>query len=324
MQELKNRLNKINHLKNDLDAIIVINDEKDTDYFYFTNSEAQGVFVYDFSKPHIFTNRMEFDRSKSSWVKNIEIKRFDDVISAWKGKTIGINFSKINTKTYIKLSKNFKLVDISDAFEKARYIKTQYEIKCIQKACEISKKSFKKTDIGSDRTEIHIAADIEREMKIHGCRPAFDTIVASGKNIQIPHHEPISTKAKRPLLIDFGARYNGYCADISRTIGSRLENIILKCIDKVEENLFLGAKASKLDEISRNALGKYNKFFITSLGHGIGLDVHEKPFISSKSSDVLKNGMIFTIEPGIYIKNGIRIENDYLITKNGFKKFTKF
>jgi Xaa-Pro dipeptidase len=161
-------------------------------------------------------------------------------------------------------------------------------------------------------------------MKLCGSRPAFPTIVASGKNIRVPHHEPTIKKAKAPLLIDFGAKYNGYCSDITRTFGSRFENTILKVFDEVEKNLCPGAKASDIDAISRKTMGRYEKFFITGLGHGIGLDVHEKPWVSKNSTDILKEGMVFTIEPGIYVNNGIRIENDYLITKNSFKKITDF
>lgn len=322
MTELKKRLKKIDNLKEKLDAIIVINEENNSDYFYFTGTKAQGTFFYDFNKAKIITNPMELGRAKKSWVRNVETKRFDEILKENRGSKIGINFSKTTHETFMKLNKKLRLLDAGKNIDDARSIKTKYEEKCIRAACNISKKCLLDTKLTG--SELEIAAEIEKKMKIINCGKAFDTIVASGKNIKVPHHEPTRTKARKPLLIDFGAKYKGYCSDVSRTFGSRLENIVLKTIESTEKEIFPGAKASEVDAIARKTLGKYEKYFITSLGHGIGIDVHERPWISKNSKDIFEEGMVFTIEPGIYVEGGIRIENDYLITRNGFKKLTDF
>ncbi len=322
--ELKRRLKKLNTLKDSVDAIMIFNLQgQSTEYVYFTGTDAQGIFLYDFSKAHIFTNVMEAERAKKSWVKKPETKGMKDVMDSIKGMKIGLNFNNTTTNLYKTVNKRATSIDISTSLESARSIKTAYEIKCIRKACNFSKKSFQRTNT-EGKTEIEVAASLEKEIKTSGCAIAFDTIVASGKNIKIPHHKPTTTKALNPLLIDFGAKYRGYCADITRTCGGRFKNLINKVFEEVEENLLPGAKAADIDAAARKKLGKYEKFFITSLGHGIGLDVHERPWISGKSADTLLPGMTFTIEPGIYINNGIRIENDYVITKKGLENLTNF
>lgn len=329
MQELKKRLKKIEKLDEKLDGILIFNTgEKtqsafvgDPNFFYFTNSNTIGAFYYDFNEAKIFTNIMEERRAKNFWIKNITTHNLKDFTKTLKNKKIGIDKQNISAAVFDKIKTHFNPVDISKELSDARKIKTTNEIENIKKACNITGKIFR--EIKNKTTEINIKNKIHTEINKHS-ESAFPIIVATGKNIEIPHHTPTNQKISGTCLIDFGVRVNGYCSDVTRTFGSKLENILKDVILQVEDKLQPGTETKKLDETARKHMKQHSKFFITGLGHGLGIEVHEKPYIAKNSKDVLKSGMVLTIEPGIYVKNGIRIENDYLITKNGFKCLTKF
>ena len=171
-------------------------------------------------------------------------------------------------------------------------------------------------------------------MKKHGSiKPAFDSIVVSGKKTSFPHALPTKDKIEDILLIDIGAVYEGYCSDITRTFllkddeeMRKIYNLVYEAKKVAEEHLKEGISAKQIDNIVREFFGDYKDLFIHSLGHGVGLEVHEEPRLSIKLKDdeniVLKEGMVVTIEPGLYLKNkfGVRIEDLYLVKKNGFEK----
>ena len=223
-----------------------------------------------------------------------------------------------------------------------REVKTKEEIKLIKKACEISSKSFeifkKKLKVGM--TEIQAAKLLEGIMaELGGKGLSFDTIMAFGKNTANPHHTNSNLKLKRemPVLIDFGCRYKGYCSDMTRTFwfGKKPTQEFKHYFEAVYEAYTVASKALKagksakeLDSIARNYFEDNfdaAKYFIHSLGHNLGLEIHERPILSQKSTDTVKENAITTIEPGLYFKNkfGIRYEDTFLITKTGSIKLTK-
>ena len=316
-KELKKRIEKLNL---ELDEIFIFNFSSnftDPNFFYFTNSNVFGIF--SFRELKILTSQLDYSRAKKSWIKNIEIL---DKFENFKNKTIGIDKENISVKLFSKFKK-CKIVDISKDLQKIRLTKTDYEINCIKKACQISKKIFKKIEpqISEDLTEIELKKIIEIEILRQNTEPSFSTIVASGKNVKHPHHIAKNKKLTEPILIDFGVKYKGYCSDITRTIGSKYEFFLLEILQEVYSMIEPGIKASKVDNFVRQKLKSKN--FITSLGHGIGLEIHEQPWISMKSKNLLQENMTFTIEPGIYMNNGIRIENDFLL-KNELKLLSDF
>lgn len=320
MSELKKRLKKLDALEGKVSSVLLFNHDTNPNFFYFTNSNVIGVFYYDFNKPRLFTNEMEFSRAKKSWIRNVEVIKIEQIYEKIKGK-IGIDKKKISASVYEKIKA--KKVDVSDFLENMRSIKTNYEKKCIAKACRISAVIYEKIENEwKGLTEIELKGLIEFLMHKNSVTPAFPTIVASGNNVVYPHHESGKKKLSLPVLIDFGVRYNGYCSDITRTIGSDFDDVIEKVFVAVEEELKPGKKAAELDKKARAIMGRYSKYFIHGLGHGVGLEVHEKPVISQRSKDVLKPNMTFTIEPGIYRRSGIRHEEDYLLTENGAIKLT--
>ncbi len=318
MKELKNRLNKIKKLVTQVDRVMLF--AKDPGFFYFTNSRANGIFLYDFCRPKLFVSSMEEISSRKSWIKDVVvIKRLRDVFQEAKGR-IGVDKNQISASLSSKIKNK---VDVSKELENARAIKTDYEIRCIKKACQTNKDVLLSIKEKMSGTEQQLRAEIDYEILRRGSEPAFNTIVASGTNTRIPHHIPEKKKLSRPVLVDFGACCNGYKTDITRTIGHPMQEKIEKIIKELELMIKPGVSAKKLDDAARKMLGSDAKYFNHSLGHGIGI-AFEKPHFYSRSKDVLRKNMVFALEIGVYKRTGIRIENNYLVTDKGAFNLTRF
>ena len=184
------------------------------------------------------------------------------------------------------------------------------------------------------KTELGVKEFMESLMKQKNLEPSFPMIVASGKNASVPHYSPQNKKlAKGFCVVDFGIKYKGYCTDITRTffIGKPTENekkiyrLVFNAKQHAASLVKAGEKTAKITKKTRIFLGKYNQYFTHGLGHGIGMEIHELPNLKIGSYETFKLGMIFTIEPGIYINNkfGIRIEDDYLLSSKGIVQLTK-
>ena len=223
-----------------------------------------------------------------------------------------------------------------------REVKTNGEIKLIKKACEISSKSFEifKKKLKAGMTEIQAAKLLEGIMaELGGQGLAFDTIMAFGKNTANPHHANSNLKLKKemPVLVDFGCKYKGYCSDMTRTFwfGNKPTQefkhyfeAVFEAYTVAKNAIKAGVGAKELDTLARNYFEDNfdaAKYFIHSLGHNLGLEIHERPILSQRSEDTVKENALTTIEPGLYFKNkfGIRYEDTFLITKTGSIKLTK-
>ena len=217
-----------------------------------------------------------------------------------------------------------------------REVKTKEEIKNIKRACQISAQSFElfKKQLKAGMTEIEAAKLLENIIAKNGGQGlAFDTIMAFGKNTANPHHANSNLKLKKemPVLVDFGCRYKGYCSDMTRTFwfgknpSQEFKNYfeaVFEAYTVANKALKAGKGAKEMDSIARNYFEDNfdaAKYFIHSLGHNLGLEIHERPILSQKSEDTIKENAITTIEPGLYFKNkfGIRYEDTFLITKTG-------
>ncbi len=214
-------------------------------------------------------------------------------------------------------------------------IKTKKEIQKVQKACQITDAIFKKI-VGNFyfQTEIELRDFIVTEIKRRGFKPSFPPIVSSGPRAGNEIH-PQSTPAKLKgfVIIDFGVVYEKYMSDMTRTVfvgkptkkERAIYTLVLKSKQAAEKVVRSGAKCALADFVARDAFGAYAKYFIHTLGHGVGTRIHEAPRIYWKRlRPTFKENMIFTIEPGVYIKNrlGIRIEDTYVVTKKGAKALT--
>ena len=222
---------------------------------------------------------------------------------------------------------------LSDAVKKLRMTKDDEEISYIRKAQEIAETAFEELlrFIRAGVTEREITLELNRLMFFYGAEDlSFETIALAGANTSMPHGVPSDKKVGEGefVLLDFGAVWNGYHSDMTRTVCvgkpseemEKVYNIVLEAQLAALEAARAGITGRELDRISRDIIEKagYGEYFGHSLGHGVGQEIHEYPTLSPKKSQTLKNGMVFTIEPGVYIdgKFGIRIE-DTVVLENG-------
>jgi Xaa-Pro aminopeptidase len=224
-----------------------------------------------------------------------------------------------------------------------RVVKQPYEIELLRRAIAITDEMFAHLCewIQEGMSEKEVEWEVTRYMLSLGAdSPAFETIVASGPNGSMPHAVPGQRRIQRGemITIDMGARYKGYCADMTRTIclGRPEEQrmldlyaVVLKAMKTCEAGLHAGISGKEADALARDVLEKegLGEFYIHSTGHGVGLQIHEEPNLSQRSPDgtTLPAGSVVTVEPGVYIPgwSGLRIEDCVLITQNGSEVLTK-
>lgn len=243
-------------------------------------------------------------------------------------------FSKISS------IKGIKLIPKSYLIENLRAIKDREEIEFIKKAANIAERAFLniKPNIKEGVTERTIAILLEEEIKRLGSEHLpFPPIVASGRNSSMPHWRNSNKLLKKGdfVLIDWGAEFNGYFSDMTRTfiIGKatkkqiEIYNIVNKARSEAIGRIRPGVEAKKIDGKARNLIkhSGYGKNFGHATGHGVGMDIHEFPKINKSSKEIIQPGMVFTIEPGIYIEGfgGVRIEDMVVVGDNSVEIFTK-
>jgi len=253
---------------------------------------------------------------------------------------LGFEANFISYEGYQKLSEaittkqvNLELVPTTGIVEQLRSIKEPEELGFITKAVELVDAAFEQAKgiIRPGITEKEAAWEIEKFLRQEGSEGMpFEIIVASGPNSALPHAQPTEKiiYSGEPVLIDMGARISGYCSDFSRTLFlgetekslQEIYNIVLKAQITAIERVESGMDASQADRLARSVVEQagYGDAFGHGLGHGVGLAVHEFPSLGPSSSDSLADGMVFTIEPGIYLagQGGVRIE-DMVVLENG-------
>ena len=215
-----------------------------------------------------------------------------------------------------------------------RMAKDAGEIKLIKAAAAIQQDALLAAldHFRTGMTELDFTAELEYQMKTRGSStPAFGTIVAAGANGSHPHYHPaaVPIRSNSTLLIDWGATWMGYRSDMTRTFGvgrwprqmREIYGIVLDAHEAAAAAIKPGVTGRELDAIARRVISEagYGEAFAHSLGHGLGMDVHEMPRLSSQSGDVLEEGHVVTIAPGIYLPGigGVRIEDDYAVTARG-------
>ncbi len=250
-----------------------------------------------------------------------------------QGKTVAFESPHLNHAQYLNLKKflrHRKLVGASGVIERFRMIKTREEIESIKQAARIADIGFKKicTFMKPGRTELEVAAKLEYLLRKHGSSGhPFPTIALASARTSLPHGQPGKKKIRKGdlFLVDFGATYEGYCSDITRTVvigkPSKKQKAIYDIVLRAQQAAIAGIKEGvplkDIDKIARDTIAEagHARHFGHGLGHGIGLNVHESPSVSTRSKDSVAEGMVFTVEPGIYIPGwgGIRIEDDIAI-----------
>lgn len=254
-----------------------------------------------------------------------------------------IGFDVINASLYLKLTnvlKGVKLEDQSTLVQELRDVKDEKELRYLRKAAEITSEGMKTAFevIRPGLLEYEVAAEIEYAMRKLGSNGvAFDSIVASSVRSAFPHGGCTDQKIRRDdlVMIDIGAKYQNYVSDLTRTVVvgklSPKQQKIYEITNEAQQRAFQaiqeGVKACEVDAVARDFIKKegYEKNFVHNLGHGVGLDVHETPILSSENKNALKSRNVVTVEPGIYITGfgGIRIEDTVLVHKDGAERLTK-
>ncbi len=297
----------------------------------------------------LYVYRVNYEAAKDS-VEAAEVKVIDsgeDIlteilkdIKALKPRMVA--FDSMNASSYIKVKDSLGDVEVKPASKlimSMRRIKDDEELGFMRRAAELTSLGMKVAyeTIKPGMKERELAAEIEYAMRREGSDGvAFDTIVASGKRSAYPHGGCTDNKIGKGefIVIDIGAKYMGYCSDMTRTVilgePSRRQMEIFKVVAEAQRTAIKhareGIRCSEVDYASRRFIEEmgYGEYFVHGLGHGVGLEIHEPPTLNKKSMETLKSRDVITIEPGIYIPGfgGVRIEDTVLISGDGAEKLT--
>lgn len=302
----------------------------------FTGSSAFCILTRD--KKYFFTDFRYIEQAEhevNGWTLEIEKgKRINTIKKHLTNHSIN-NIAFESTISYLLYSSlkrlNITLKPVAGLIEDIRQIKTYEEINNIKEAYRRAENAYLeiKRFVKKGTKESHIALKLENSLKHQGCqRIPFEIIVASGHNSSKPHATVTEKKIQKGdfVTIDWGGEYKGYHSDITRTLlikdsnldeKCRIYNIVDEARAKAIDSILVKKKAKDIDRIARSHITNngYGEYFGHGLGHGIGLQAHEEPRINKISKSVIANGMVFTVEPGIYIRNfgGVRIEDTVLI-----------
>lgn len=335
----KTRLQKIREklAKEKLDGILVSDVTNITyllGYANFSKEEREAYIFVGKDFAYIITDARYSEEVKKN-VSHLRIferghqNPVENLFKKHQIKKLGIEENNLTVAEHKFIKKHFKE---TKHFEISRSIKTEDEIGKIEKACQIGDLAFeyvlKKLKDGV--TEKEIAEELENFVRSKNCVISFPAIVAFGKNSAIPHHQTGEAILKQGdfVLLDFGVKFENYCSDMTRTVffgppsvkQKKMYEAVLKAQQKAVEAIEQGERqAAKIFKAAGLPAMPH------SLGHGIGLGVHEHPSLSPKSKEILKEGMVFSIEPGIYLPGfgGVRIEDLFVLEKNGLRKLTQ-
>lgn len=277
------------------------------------------------------------------WLNNVRygIRTYRHITKELSVKRLGIEGHMMTYATFRLLEeglKNTELVSMENMVEKQRQVKDEEEIGCIRTACSISVEALKKTIpfIQAGTSEIELTARLEYNLKTSGAENlSFDTIVLSGRRTSLLHGKPGNKKLENGdfVLFDFGALYKGYHADVSRTFilgkADEKQKELYAIMQKAQLSAILSIKPGitgrKADKIVRdNIPEEYITYYYPGMGHGVGLDIHEEPFLGQMYDALLEKNMVLTVEPGVYIPDwgGLRIEDTVLINHHSAEILT--
>lgn len=339
---------KLYDILNEIDVVLITSPHNLRYFSGFKGGEGVALVGREF--------RYLFVDSRYTEAATIEAACFD-IIEYKGGKLLDNIYEKITKHSIVKIGfenrvmtvvefdkyaekfSKCNLVSLENRLDMLRIVKTEEELESIKKAAQIGNAAFRTVlpMIKCGVTECEIAAELEYKMRCLGSEgTSFDTIVVSGVKSSMPHGMPGDKKLESGdfVTMDFGAVYNGYCSDMTRTV------VMESASDEQREiyNTVLNAQLTGLETIKAGISGKaadaaarsvienagYGKYFGHSLGHGVGLMIHELPNLSPMSDIVLKENMVVTCEPGIYIPKlgGVRIEDLVVVKKDGILNLT--
>lgn len=358
----KNRLVILRNLlvKNNLDVFFISSIPSITYLTHFSgfdNEDRNAFLLITAKNQYIFTHGI-YKEAAQKYIKGftlVDIERnqplsgsLGQLIQKHKVKKLGIEADDLTYMEYLSLTKKIEkeiFIPSDIISENIRIKKSPEEIRAIEKACMLGDKAFTYllTKIKEGMSEKDLAMEYDFFVKKAGADISFTTIVAFGENGSLPHHVPTNKKLSKNnfIVLDFGVKLDNYCSDMTRTIffgkanekQKKMYETVLQAqqlaIDYIERSWTSQddyLKASEVDKIARDyIISKGYPSMPHSLGHGIGLLVHEQPRLTPHSTDILSEGMVFSVEPGIYLpsKEGVRIEDLVALKKDGVEILTK-
>lgn len=345
MSRIKNVTTKLTELG--VDAILVT-EAKNLRYLAnFTGSAGVAVIT---TQKAFFVTDFRYKEQASQQAKGYDVvihqqpifAEVNDILKANNIEKIAIEADQMNVSNYLMIKDLFEaeIVETQGLIEKIREIKEPTEITYIKEACEITDQAFEHilTVIKPGITEQAVANELEAFLKGKGASAmSFETIVASGVRSAMPHGVA-SDKVIQDgdvVTLDFGCYYKGYSSDLTRTIAvgsidpklKEIYEVVLEAHERVIRGTKAGMTGKEIDALARDYITEkgYGEYFGHSTGHGLGLDVHEMPAVSSKNETPVKENMVITNEPGIYIAGlgGVRIENDLVIKADGVESLNR-
>ncbi len=309
--------------------------------FYYSGFTSEDAYLFiSHNKKYIITDSRYLIQAKEQ-AKDFEVidikNGFEKIFSGANEKYIGFEDCYMNVREYkklrTKLAEYQDFVEMQKIINEPRMIKSSDEIKKIAEAEKIGDEAFSYIldRIKEGRSEREIALEIEFFMKKHGATAlSFDTIAASGKRSAMPHGIATDKIIENGdfLTLDFGCIFEGYCSDMTRTVvvgkandkQREIYDTVLKAQTAAINKIQTGIKCSEIDKVARDIItdAGYGENFGHSLGHSVGIEIHENPSFAPSCHEILKNGHVVTVEPGIYIEDfgGVRIE-DLIAVENG-------
>lgn len=334
-----------------VDAVLVISEKN---RIYFTGfASTFGYLVLLHNNKNIFiTDLRYYEMAQSLSRDGVEVVQIangtsatdalNDIFRNHDVKSVGFEDTELTVQDHSVLKHKLsgvKLVPVGDFICTVRSYKTETEIAYIRKAQSITDIAFSEIlkVIRPGITERDVQVELEYQMARNGAEGlAFDTIIASGINSSKPHAHPTDKVIELgdPVTMDFGARYHGYCSDMTRTVFvgqpsgelRKIYNVVLLAQTMGINNAYCGMAGRELDSYCREVIKSngYEQYFVHSTGHSLGIDIHETPTASMRSVDMLNAKQFITCEPGIYIPGvgGVRIEDLLLIEEDGVTDLT--
>lgn len=329
-------------------AILVFNEQN---RFYFTSFYSTFGCVIVTDEKKIFMTDKRYTTDAAKFCKDCEIitvggdelyPKIKELLDEMNVSLVGIETSLLSVATFEKIKgalPGVSFFEADDIISNLQIIKREEEIEHIEKAEWITQKALMNTlpKIKPGVTEKAIAAEIVYQMMLLGAEgPSFDSIVCFGPNSACPHHKPSDTKLEKNdiILIDIGAKYKGYCGDMTRTfcVGTpskefeRMHRAVKEAQEFALKWIKAGMACKDVDMLARENLASngLKEAFTHSLGHGVGVNIHENPRMSPNSNEILAENMVVSVEPGVYIEGvgGVRIEDLVVVKQEGVTNLT--
>ncbi|WP_373899350.1 M24 family metallopeptidase [Haloimpatiens sp. FM7315] len=334
--------------KQNLDGLFIMREANVRYMSGFTDSDSYLLIT---NKENFFITDGRFTEQAEKQCKDYKVIKWgkpvgtmgdtiNNIVRDLKLKRIGFEKDKLTYSFYEDFTNKIKeasLIPVQGLVEKLRYVKDEEEIKNAREACRITDVAFSKIVdfIKPGMKESDIALELEYYMrKVGATGIGFETILVSGKKTSLLHGKPNNKVVENGdfIILDYGALYNGYIADMTRTIGVgnldekqiEIYNLVKKAQEEALETIKSGVTGKKPDDKIREIIKDYEEYYYPGIGHGVGRELHEQPFLGKYCNSVLEENCIITVEPGLYIPGwgGVRIEDSIIVKKDGYERLT--